>query len=687
MFGSKVRRPTIEILLCLALSLLWLAANVNAAGAAFPGVPQMFSGTVTVAGSLAGAGLNVVAKSGGVEIGATTTDAQGRYGLAISADTGATIDFYINGVKANQTASYVAGQLSTLNLTAATAGSGGTSSLTISTASLPNATVGASYSQTVVASGGAGSYTFTLASGSGPLPGGLSMNAAGSITGTPTTSGTYTFTVQVSDGASPAATFQKPLSITVAAAGSSGSSISTSMLGNANNISLTGGVLTAATDLASTDGRVKLSFQANTALNLAGQTSLAANNESNPPAAADNSSMLRAYSFTPAGAIFNPAATMTLQYDTSSVPAGVSESSLYIAYWTGSAWQSLSSTVNTTNHTVSAVVSHFTIFAVRAPAASTGTGTTGGTGTGGSTGTGGTTTTTTPTTVSTSLLGTSGSFSVSSGTVGSGVSLASSDSKVSISIASGTAINLQGSQQLNVVQIASPPAAPTGGKVVAAYTFEPNNATFSPPLTVTIKYDAADIPADVNESSLYIALLEGSSWAPLSSTVNSSARTVTAQVSHFSTYGLLGTVSTTSPTTEPTTPTSTSTSPFILADLTVTPEAARAGEQVTISVRVINGGAAEADKVVALKLNDKFEAQKTVTLGPGKSQVVSFMVSKDAGSYTVTIDNLNASLQVTAGGAGAAQPSGMSLPVLGIVVAGGLAVIILVIVLIVRQRQ
>ena len=67
--------------------------------------------------------------------------------------------------------------------------------------SCPNGSgkVGAPYSSAVVASGGTVPYTYSIVSGS--LPPGLKLNTAtGAITGTPTKSGTYTFTTKVTDG-------------------------------------------------------------------------------------------------------------------------------------------------------------------------------------------------------------------------------------------------------------------------------------------------------------------------------------------------------------------------------------------------------------------------------------------------------------------------------------------------------
>jgi hypothetical protein len=88
--------------------------------------------------------------------------------------------------------------------------------LMVTTASLPEGVVGASYSQQVAATGGLAPYTWSVSSGS--LPPGLNLSSPNgtteTISGTPTTPGTYTFTLQVTDSVSETATSQT-LSITV----------------------------------------------------------------------------------------------------------------------------------------------------------------------------------------------------------------------------------------------------------------------------------------------------------------------------------------------------------------------------------------------------------------------------------------------------------------------------------------
>ncbi|MEZ5367387.1 MAG: putative Ig domain-containing protein, partial [Bryobacterales bacterium] len=82
----------------------------------------------------------------------------------------------------------------------------------ITTSSLAQGVVGASYSQTLAATGGTAPYTWSVSSGA--LPAGLSLNpATGEISGTPTTAGTASFTIGLSDAAS--ATDSQALSIEV----------------------------------------------------------------------------------------------------------------------------------------------------------------------------------------------------------------------------------------------------------------------------------------------------------------------------------------------------------------------------------------------------------------------------------------------------------------------------------------
>ncbi len=94
-----------------------------------------------------------------------------------------------------------------------------TSTLAISTTSVADGQMGASYSATVAATGGTVPYTWSLTSGT--LPAGLALGAStGTISGSPTASGTSSFTLKVTDSSSPAQTASQSFSIAVSAAAS-----------------------------------------------------------------------------------------------------------------------------------------------------------------------------------------------------------------------------------------------------------------------------------------------------------------------------------------------------------------------------------------------------------------------------------------------------------------------------------
>lgn len=82
-------------------------------------------------------------------------------------------------------------------------------SVSITTTSLPDGTVGQSYSSAVSATGGYQPYTFSATG----LPDGLGIGASGNITGVPTASGTSTVNVTVTDAAS--GTASQPFSLNI----------------------------------------------------------------------------------------------------------------------------------------------------------------------------------------------------------------------------------------------------------------------------------------------------------------------------------------------------------------------------------------------------------------------------------------------------------------------------------------
>jgi hypothetical protein len=101
----------------------------------------------------------------------------------------------------------------------------------------------------------------------------------------------------------------------------------------------------------------------------AAQPFLSAAAVTNPPAAPPQNSLIMAWEMGPDGVTFNPAVSLTFNYADRDVPSGTQEADLYIAWWNGTAWVKLIGTVDPAANTVTVQITHFTSFALVAPAA------------------------------------------------------------------------------------------------------------------------------------------------------------------------------------------------------------------------------------------------------------------------------------------------------------------------------
>ncbi len=121
--------------------------------------------------------------------------------------TTGTVNFTVTGTDSSTgTGPYTVSAIYTLTTSAPT--------VSLSPTTLSSATVGTATSQSVTASGGASPYSYAVVSGA--LPAGLSLNAStGTLAGTPTAAGTFSFTVRATDANAYSGT--RSYSLTVAA--------------------------------------------------------------------------------------------------------------------------------------------------------------------------------------------------------------------------------------------------------------------------------------------------------------------------------------------------------------------------------------------------------------------------------------------------------------------------------------
>lgn len=276
-------------------------------------------------------------------------------------------------------------------------------------------------------------------------------------------------------------------------------------------------------------------------------------------------------------------------------------------------------------------------------------------------------------TITAAVLGSAGSIRLSNaGALQSDTVLSSADGAVKLSFKANTTVNIPEGQSLTVTLESAPPAPPANTEVVKAFKFTPSGSEFQPAITLILKYDPTSLPAGVTEESLFVACWDGSKWSAISSTADTQAKVITAQISHFSIFAILG-VTGGAPAPRP--------ASFIISSFNVSPTSVEVGEPVTITAAVTNSGGSQGSYTAVLKVNGAVEAEKEISLSPGETKTVTFTIRKEsAGKYNIAIDGKSGSFQV--GTAGKSEGPSMQL-MIGFGVCGIL--IIVLIVLIVRR--
>lgn len=179
------------------------------------------------------------------------------------------------------------------------------------------------------------------------------------------------------------------------------------------------------------------------------------------------------------------------------------------------------------------------------------------------------------------------------------------------------------------------PSPPNLFKIIGVvYDIGPNGATFNPPITLSISYDASLIPEGVAEKNLVVGRWSKAMgrWEELKSAVDSENDTVVVDVDHFTAFATLAYV-------QP--------AGFALSNLSIAPAEVGFGEEVTISVTVTNTGGLSGSYQVSLKIDDVVAQTKEVTLEGGDSGTLSFSLTADsAGEHTVNVGDSQGTFRV-----------------------------------------
>ncbi len=229
------------------------------------------------------------------------------------------------------------------------------------------------------------------------------------------------------------------------------------------------------------------------------------------------------------------------------------------------------------------------------------------------------------------------------------VELESADGRCSLLIGEGVvALDAAGRPvaEISITQVKAPLLAADAyievvGKV---YELAPAGATFSPPLTLRLKYDAALLPRGLAETKLYIAWWneEAGAWEKLASSVDVESRVISAEISHFSRFAVVA----------PARPAS-----IAASKLDIVPAELRAGDTLSVSLVVSNSGDLFGRRDIALRINGLEVAARKVELDGGASQEITFSVDTAAyspGSYSVEAGGLTGVFSVSPGGSPAA---------------------------------
>ena len=167
------------------------ATNLSASGATLNGSVNTNGGSTDVT-------FELTSISGDYTNAITTTATQSS-GLGSSTTT---VSATLSGLNANTTYYFrvvatSVGGTTTGSEQSFTTNLDGTPTISLGPVSLPSGKISTVYTQTISATGGTAPYSFTLSAGS--LPSGLTLGTNGKLSGTPTVTGTTTFTVTATD--------------------------------------------------------------------------------------------------------------------------------------------------------------------------------------------------------------------------------------------------------------------------------------------------------------------------------------------------------------------------------------------------------------------------------------------------------------------------------------------------------
>lgn len=221
------------------------------------------------------------------------------------------------------------------------------------------------------------------------------------------------------------------------------------------------------------------------------------------------------------------------------------------------------------------------------------------------------------------------------------IRISSIDKIVELQFSTGTRFAIPGgigdSVSIKSVEEGREPATTESNQIIGlAYNIEPEGASFSIPVKITFSYDEASLPNGVQEKDIVIVWWdsENTKWVPLEEYgVDEIANIVTGLARHFTIFAIIIDIS--------------PSAHFVVSPLIINPISIEAGETVTITVEVENNGGKTDTLILILKINESEYEKQNVTLDPGSSETIDFVVSRNVpGTYNVNINGQSGSFIV-----------------------------------------
>jgi hypothetical protein len=236
----------------------------------------------------------------------------------------------------------------------------------------------------------------------------------------------------------------------------------------------------------------------------------------------------------------------------------------------------------------------------------------------------------------------------------------SADGKLTLILPQGTRFlapdgtaNTQVSMQ--PLEAAQQPAAPVDAKVIGLiYELGPTGSTFDPPVNLTFNYDESILTDGILSKDLKLAYWDetGEKWVNLDiDSIDTVNHTITAKISHFSKYAVLGYLP--------------APAQFSVLPINVSSTSVQINEPVKVLVTIVNTGGKSGFYTVVFKANGVEEGSKTVSLDAGAKTTVEFALTKNtANTYNLEANGQRSSIEVTNPPTALPEPVQTQIPVL-----------------------